>query len=57
MVCLSLYHYTKFIFVHLSIRLSVTGGQRKRFDPEAQVAVSLAIEHKKLELGGLCERQ
>ena len=43
--------------LHLSVHLSVTGGQRKRFDPETQETVSLVIECKKLELGDLCERQ
>ena len=33
--------------------LSVTGGQRKRFDPEIQEPVYLAIK-RKLELGDLC---
>ena len=46
------YHYTKIIFV----RSSVTGGQRKRFNPETQEAVSLAIERTKLELGDHCKR-
>ena len=55
-----MHHYTKIIFVRPSARpsvcLSVTGGQRKRFDPETQEAVSLAIQCKKLELGDLCEQ-
>ena len=37
--------------------LSVTGGQQKRFDLKTQEAVYLAIEHLKVELGDLCERQ
>ena len=43
--------------VRPSVRPSVTGGQRKRFDPEKQEAVSLAIERQKLELGNPCDRQ
>ena len=39
------------------VHASVTGGQRKRLDPEKQVAVSLAIERQKLVLGSLCECQ
>ena len=63
-------HYTKIIVVRpsicLSVRLSVcpsvcclsvTEGHWKRFDLEASVAVSLAMERTKLELGDLCERQ
>ena len=34
----------KIIVVRLCICLSITGGQRKQFDPEKQEAVSLAIE-------------
>ena len=49
---LSLYYYSC-----VSVRPSITGGQRKRFDPETQDAVSLAIERQKLEPGNLCERQ
>ena len=51
------YYYTKIIFVRQSVSPSVTGGQQKRFDPEIQEAVSLAIKCKKLELGDLCEQQ
>ena len=51
---MTLYHHTiKIIFVCPS----VTGGHRKRFDLEASVAVYLAMERTKLELGDLCERQ
>ena len=54
------YHYTKIIVVRLCVCLSVcpsvTGGQRKQFDPEKQEAISLAIEQQKLELGNLCDR-
>ena len=45
------------IYSCLSVCLSVTGGQRKRFDCETQEAVHLAIERLKLELGDLCEQQ
>ena len=38
-------------------RPSVTGGHRKRFDPETQGTVSLTAERKKLQIGDLCERQ
>ena len=48
-------HYTKIIVVRLCVCPSVTGGHRKRFDPEKQEAVSLAIEQQKLELGNLCD--
>ena len=38
------YHYTKIIFVRLciypSVSLSVTEGQRKRFDPKTEDTVS-----------------
>ncbi len=55
------YHYIKIIVVRLcvrpSVRPSVTGDQRTRFDPEKQEAVSLAIERQKLELGIPCDRQ
>ena len=34
-----------------------TEGQRKRFDLEAEDAVSLAIEQQRLQLGDLCEWQ
>ena len=58
---LELYHYTKIIVVRpsvrLSVRLSVTEGQRKRFDLETPAAVSRAVERRKLELGDLYERQ
>ena len=37
--------------------LSITEGQWKRFDLEAQEAVSLAIEHSKLDVGDLREWQ
>ena len=37
--------------------LSVTEGHQKRFDLKAPVAVYLAMEHTKLELGDLCEQQ
>ena len=40
-----------------SIRPSVAEGQRKRFDLETPAAVSRAVEHRKVELGDLCERQ
>ena len=40
-----------------SVCLSVTEGHRKQFDLEASVAVYLAMEHTKLKLGDLCERQ
>ena len=33
------------------------GSQWKRFDPDKQEAVSLAIEQQKVELDNLCERQ
>ena len=41
--------YTKITVV----RLSVTEGQRKRFDLETQEAVYLAAQRLKLELGDL----
>ena len=41
----------------ISTCLSVTEGQRIRFDLETSVAVSLAIKHTKLKLGNFCERQ
>ena len=43
--------------VRPSVRPSVTEGQRKRFDPEKQEAVSLAIERQELELSNPCDRQ
>ena len=55
-VFILIYHYTKVIVVRLCVCPSVTGGHRKRFDPEKQEAVSLAIEQQKLELGNLCDR-
>ena len=54
-VCLTFQHMT-YTYIHitpklyLSVHLSVTGGQRKRFYPETQESVFLAIECKKLEL-------
>ena len=59
------YHYIKILVVRLcirpsvcpSVRPSVMEGQWKRFDPEKQEAVSLAIERQKLELGNHCDRQ
>ena len=44
-------------FSCVSVRPSVTGGQRKRFDLETQDAVSLAVELQKVEMGSLYERQ
>ena len=41
----------------LCVYLSVTGGQRKRIDLEAQGAAFLVVERKKLELDNLCECQ
>ena len=55
-VLLYVHHYTKIIVVRLCVCPSVTGGHRKRFDPEKQEAVSLAIEQPKLKLGNLCDR-
>ena len=49
-------HYTKVIFVRPSVR-DPSVCQRKRFDPETQEAVSLAIERTKLELGDHYEQQ
>ena len=54
--CISLYENYSCPSVCLSVCPSVTGGHRKRFDPEKQEAVSLAIEQQKLELGNLCDR-
>ena len=50
-------HYIKFIVVCACMRVCVMGGQRKQFDPEAEDAVSLAIDQQRLQLGDLCERQ
>ena len=50
-------HYINMIVVCLSVHLSVTGGQQKRFDHKKQEAVSLAIEQQRLQLGDLSERQ
>ena len=41
----------------VSTCLSVTEGQRKRFDLETQDAVSLAADSKRLELGDFCACQ
>ena len=40
----------------IDVRLSVMEGQQKRFDLEIQEAVSLAMEHRKLEIHDLCEQ-
>ena len=45
------------IVVCMSVRPSVTEGQRKQLDFKTQDTVSLAIDQKKLRLGSLYECQ
>ena len=46
------HYYTTII-----VRLSVMEGQWKQFDLETPVAVSRAVERRKLELRDICKRQ
>ena len=49
--------WQSYIYKIIVVRLSVTEGQQKWFDPKTQEAVYLAMERKKPRLDDLCEQQ